>query len=371
MKFKLPKKQLISVLDKVSMALPTRSTSNILMGLLVEIDENGTMKVTGSDNEIRIEQTLSVSDYEAGEAVFPGKLFVSIIHSMPDNDITVSCGEDHIATVSSNNISFRISSLDAREYPLSDPYQEDKTLKMKKEEFIDMINKSYFAASKVDSRGVLVGVLLDIKEDYINFVSLDGFRMAVAKTVLRDSAEQPSKIIISARILNEIVKLISSSDFDEEIEIGFNEIKRNAKIASRDIKITMSLINGNFLEYEGLLPKEFQTEAVLDRDLFRSSVERAALMSTDGRNNLIKLSFLEEGLNITAKSDSGRFDDTMPVILSGPEIEIGFNAKYILDGLKVMDDDRIVFRLESSIKPCTITPEHGDYTYMVLPVRVS
>lgn len=372
MKFQLSKNQLASTLDKVSMALPTRSTSNILMGLLIEVDENGTMRITGSDNEIRIEQTIEVSEFESGKIVLPGKLFVSIVRSMPDEEITVTCGEDHIATVATSRSSFRIASLDAREYPLSDPYEEDKTIRLQKETFIDIIGKTTFAASKVDSRGVLVGVLLDIGNDGITFVSLDGFRMAVVKAALNQPVEEPSQIIISARILNEIVKLITSADFEgEEIEIGFNEIKRNARIVSQNTRITISLINGKYLEYANLLPQQFQTEAVISRDALRHSVERAALMSTDGRNNLIKLKFTENDLNISAKSDSGHFSDNIPVTLKGPEIEIGFNAKYILDGLKAINEDTILFSLETSIKPCTITPEGGDYVYMILPVRVS
>lgn len=354
------------------MALPTRSTSNILMGLLIEVNEDGVMKITGSDNEIRIEQTISVQEFEQGSIVLPGKLFVSIIRSMPDEDVTVTCGEDFIASVTTSKSSFRIASLDAREYPLSDPYIEDKTIKIEKEVFSNIIAKTTFAASKVESRGVLVGVLMDIRDDKITFVSLDGFRMVVVRSTLNQPAAEPAKIIISARILNEIVKLLTSSDFEEEeLEIGFNEIKKNARIASQNTSITISLLNGNYLDYENLLPNQFQTEAVLSREAFRQSVERAALMSTDGRNNLIKLKFTETELNITAKSDSGHYNDRIPVTLKGPEIEIGFNAKYLLDGLKAIDEDIILFSLETNTKPCTITPEDGSYIYMILPVRVS
>ncbi len=162
------------------MALPSRSTSNILMGLLIEIDDTGILKITGSDNEIRIEQTIQVTDYESGKAVLPGKLFVDIIRSMPDEEITVSCGEDKIASVTTSTSSFRISSIDADEYPVSEPYIDDKSVKINKENFIKMIGQTTFAASKVDSRGVIVGALFDIKTDEIVIVSLDGFRMAVA-----------------------------------------------------------------------------------------------------------------------------------------------------------------------------------------------
>ncbi len=372
MKFSLPKKELTRLLDKTSMALPTRSTSNILMGLLIEIDDTGNMKITGSDNEIRIEQTVQVTDYEAGRVVLPGKLFVDIIRSMPDEEISVSCGEDKIASVTTSTSSFRISSIDADEYPVSDPYIEDKSVKINKETFIKMIAQTTFAASKVDSRGVIVGALFDIKTDEIIIVSLDGFRMAIARTGVSSEGTEPSKIIIAARILNEIVKLIASPDFDEEeIEICYNESKRNAMITAENTRITISLIKGSFLNYENILPRKFLTEAVLDKEEFRHSVERAALMSTDGRNNLVRLKFTENELKIMAKSDTGILDDSIPVSLTGPEIEIGFNAKYVIDGLKAIDSEKIIFRLDSSIRPCTICPEDGEYIYMILPVRIS
>ena len=373
MKFRLPKSQLTQILDKASMALPTRSTSSILLGLLIEIEENGSMKITGSDNEIRIEQTLQLTDFEAGKIVLPGKLFVNIIRSMPDEEITVTCGEDHVASVTTSRSSFRIAALDANEYPLSDPYIDDKKIIIQKEKFINMINKTTFAASRMDSRGVLVGALLDIREDQLIMVALDGFRMVVIRSTLETASEKPAKIIIAARILNEIVKLIASPDFQEEtIEIGFNEARKNAQIATENLRVTISLISGNFLNYESLLPSRFATEAVVEKESFRRGIERAALMSTDGRNNLVKLKFAGDSLKITAKSDSGNLEDSFPIVLRGPDIEIGFNSKYILDGLKAIDTDNLIFSLETSIKPCTITPEEtGEYTYMILPVRVS
>ena len=372
MKFRLPKSQLVPILEKASMALPARSASNILMGLLIEIDESGIMKVTGSDNEIRIEQTLRLSEYEAGNTVLPGKLFVSIIRSMPDEIITVNCGDDHIASITTVKSVFRIATLDANEYPMIDQFVEDKTIVINKETFIDMIVKTIFACSKVDSRGVLVGALLDIRDSQMTMVALDGFRMVVVRSELEEFSSESSKIIIAARVLNEIVKLISLPDFkQDDIEIAYNETKRTAKIVTENTKITISLINGKFLNYETLLPVQFATEAIIDRNEFRRSIERAALMSTDGRNNLVKLKFSEDTLEIIAKSDSGNLDDIIPISLKGPEIEIGFNSKYILDGLKAIDSETILFSLETNIRPCTMTPEEGDYTYMILPVRVS
>ena len=137
------------------------------------------------------------------------------------------------------------------------------------------------------------------------------------------------------------------------------------------MSITLSLLKGDYLDYRGVVPESFQTEAILEKDIFRRSVERAALMSTDGRNNLIKLDFSEDELTITSRSDSGYFQDRIPIRLTGTGIVIGFNSKYILDGLKAIDEETIRFRLESNIKPCTITPENGEYLYMILPVRVS
>lgn len=371
MKFIIRKSELTRALDKTLLALPSRSPLNIYKGILIETDEKGIVKLTSSDSEMRIEEKITAAKFEPGRTVLPGKLFADIIRTLPDETITVSCGENNTAFITTERSSFQISTIDADEYPGLEEYEEDKTLRIDKDTFIDMISKTNFAASKVEARGVIVGSLLDIKDDSITMVSLDGFRMAVARSQISNQNETNAKIIISARILNSLTKLISDEEFENnEIAIGYNEKRANAEIITENSRIIISLINGNYLDYENLLPKNFKAEVTLDKNEFRKSIERASLMSADGRNNLVKLRFTDDNLRITARSESGNLEDNIPVSVSGADIEIGFNSQYLLEGLRVIDTENIVFKYDTNVRPCTMEPENGGYTYMILPVRI-
>lgn len=371
MKFKIAKKDLAGILDQASMALPARSSDNILLGFLIEIDESGVMTVTGSDNELRIEKKTKLSDYEAGNAVLPGRLFSDIVRSMPDEEITVDSSDSNFTSISTSKSSFQIASLDPDEYPEGGQYVEDQKIKISRDRFIEMVNKTAFAASREEARGVITGVLMDINGSSMNMVALDGFRIAVAELELESSPDESTSFIISARVLNEILKLISSSDFDEEeIEIGFNRNRNNAEIMAENTKITMSLINGTYLNYKNLLPEEYATKVDIDKEILRKGIERAILMSDDRRNNLVKLTFADNTLTVSSRSETGNFRDTIPVSIEGSDIEIGFNAKYFLDGLKAIDTEKVILKLSTNVRPCTMEPENGGYIYMVLPVRI-
>ncbi|MGI6205035.1 MAG: DNA polymerase III subunit beta [Anaerovoracaceae bacterium] len=371
MKFTISKYELNKALNKTMLALPARSPLNIYKGILIEIDEAGLITLTSSDSEMRIEEKIQAEEYEPGKTVIPGKLFSDIVKTLPDEKITVSCDENNVAFITTERSSFQISTFDADEYPETDEYEEDKQITLDKDTFIDMINKTNFAASKVEGRGVIVGSLLDIEDDKITMVSLDGFRMAIAESPADTKINDDAEIIISARILNSLTKLIADEDFeDNKIVIEYNEKKANAEIITKNSRIIISLINGKYLDYKNLLPKDFKAEVTLSKDEFRRSIERASLMSTDGRNNLVKLRFSEDNLRITARSESGNLEDNIPVSVNGSDIEIGFNSQYLLEGLRVIDSDNIIFKYETNVRPCTIEPENGGYTYMILPVRI-
>ena len=192
--------------------------------------------------------------------------------------------------------------------------------------------------------------------------------MAVASEKT-DSAPSDD-IIISARILNEINKILADSDSDDDdVELILDDKK--AVILTEDSRIILRMIEGKFLKYRDLIPKEFKTTVNIDRSLLIDSIERASLLAKEGRNNLIRLSFVDDCLHITSKSEAGNVDENIPVKINGDNIEIGFNSKYLIDGLKVMKEDNIVISLNTNVSPCIIRPAGSDsFTYLILPVRI-
>ncbi len=368
MKFTIAQSQLNQALGIVSSAVTGRSTLSILKGILLQVGSDGTLTLTGSDNELRIDRRVEVLSSEPGSVVLNAKLFADIIRRLPNVDVTLETIDEKIVQNRTESSRFQIVSIPSDEYPSSDSSVNGQQLSIPTDTFVSMIKKTAFAASKDESRGVIVGILLECSGNQLTMVSLDGFRLSAVTEEIPESPEH--SMIISAKILNDAANLLSGNSFqDEAIDIQYDS--RKAVIQSENTTITMSLINGKFLDYKNLLPTAFKTEIRLSRSDLLKSAERASLMSNEGRNNLIVLNFDEHTLKMTSSSESGNVDEELPIELQGEKIRIGFNSKYLIEVLKLIEDDEITLHLNSGILPCVIQPEAGGFRYMILPVRVN
>ena len=231
-----------------------------------------------------------------------------------------------------------------------------------------MIKKTSFAASIDESKGIIVGVLVEMEEESLNMVALDGFRMAITREVMKN--EEKKKIIIAARILNEINKIISENEDSKDIYLILDEKK--AVFLLDETKIVLRLLEGDFIKYNDILPKEHKTRVVVNRNEMLGSIERASLLAKEGKNNLIKLSIFRDKIIITSRSEEGNVKEEVFIEKEGVDLDIGFNSKYILDVLKAINDESLVMEFNTSVSPCMIKPLEGrEFEYLVLPVRIS
>lgn len=367
MKFIISQQELSKALNLVSTAISNRSTMNILKGILVEVSD-GVLRLTGTDNFIRIEKRLEVIEYENGSAVIPAKLFSDIIRKLSGDMVSVSVNEEKRAEISTSSSNFNIVTFPADEFPEANAVSTDNSITVNKENLISMVRKTSFAASRDDARGVLTGILINSKKDMIDVVALDGFRIAAACT--DNISDNENEIIISSQMMDTLCSILSDSETENgEVDFMFDEKK--AEIKTSDSIIQISLLDGKFVNYENLIPSEFATEVTISRSLLKESIERASLLALDGRNNLIRLTFKDDTLFITSRSDSGNVREEIPAVIMGNNIEIGFNSKYLLEGLKAIEDENIFIKLNSNINPCIIQPSSGNYTYLLLPVRLT
>jgi DNA polymerase-3 subunit beta len=324
--------------------------------------------MSASDMELSIEKTIDVSDAEEGTVVLPARLFTEIIRKLPNEYINIESGEFSNVTVSTSSSEFKIVGMTADEFPEIGTVNENRKISVNRDIFREMIKKTSFAASIDESKGVIVGVLIEMRDGTINMAALDGFRMSVATE--KTDNEQNTDIIIAARILNEISKIIAETDEEnEDIELILDNKK--AVIMTEDSRIILRIIEGSFLKYRDLIPAEFATTVNIDRSMLTDSIERASLFAKEGRNNLIKISVTDDNLEITSKSEAGNVNENIPVKKNGADIEIGFNSKYLLEGLKAIKDNDIVMKFNTSVTPCIIEPvEEKNFTYLLLPVRI-
>ena len=368
MKFSCNQQTLTKALNIVSKAVTIRTTIPILKGILLNVDDNGILTMSASDLDLSIEKKIKVDNSTSGSIVVLSKLFGDIIRKLPDETITIEENDGKV-NIKCSNSEFNIIGLSSDEFPNINPNEEnEEKILFNKELLKDMIKKTAFSASIDENKGVITGVLIEMEENSLNMIAVDGFRMAITKEAMKNKERED--IIISAKILNEISRIISESeDSTEDIELLLNDKK--AVFSMEDTKVILRLLEGKFMDYKRILPSESSCKVVLNKNDFMSSVERASLLAKVGKNNLVKLDIKDNIIEITSKSDEGNVKENVIVSKEGDDVVIGFNSKYLIDALKVIDDENIVILFNNSVSPCLIKPVSGDsFEYLILPVRL-
>lgn len=368
MKFSCNQQILSKALNTVSKAVTTRTTIPILKGIRLQVTDDGKLTMAASDLDISIERTVDVDVSSTGSIVVFAKLFTDIIRKLPNQQVTIELNESGNVNIRTLNSEFNIVGQPADEFPGMGEIEDVKDqLSLPQEIWKEMIRKTQFSASVDESKGIIVGVLMEMTGNSMNMVALDGFRMAVTREKMINKEER--NIIISAKILNEIYKLLSDSEEEEDVQFILSDKK--AVLLMKKTKVVMRLMEGEFIKYKDIIPKNNQTRIVVNRAELQDSIDRASLLAKEGRNNLIRCKIEENLLTITSASEEGEVKEEIIMDKIGEDIEIGFNSKYVSDALKVIDDEEIVMEFNTSITPCLVKPLEGDnYEYMILPVRI-
>ena len=362
---------LSKTLNTVSKAVSTRTTLPVLKGILLEAKEDGTLTLTASDLEISIQKTISVNVDEnsnPGEIVVLSKLFGDIIRKLPNEEILLEQAEDGSILIRTHSSEFTVVSLPVDEFPkIGDQEEEREHLIFDAEIFKDMVKQTSFAASVDESKGVLVGVLTEIHPQSVSMVALDGYRLAVSTEKMNSGQE--NHFIISAKIINEISKIIAEDGDAEEVEIYLGKKKATFRIDTTEI--VLRLMEGEYIKYRDIMPTQSTTDIVIGRAILQESIERASLLAREGKNNLIKMTIKNNLLTITSRSEEGNVKEEIIMEKEGEDLEIGFNSKFVIDVLKVIDDDEIAMHFLTGTSPCMVKPVSGDaYEYLILPVRI-
>lgn len=368
MKFTCNQQILSRALNTVSKAVSTRTTLPILKGILLEAKSDGTLIMTASDLEISIQKKINAHVEREGSTVVVSKLFGDIIRKLPNEDILVEAADDGTVFIKTNSSEFKVISFPVDEFPKIGEKEEIKEeLVFDKNIFNEMVGKTSFAAAIDESKGILVGILTEISESKVTMVALDGFRLALANENMTSDTE--NKFIISAKIMNEISKIVSDDDSDDDIRISLGEKKAIFNIGTTEV--VLRLMEGEFIKYRDIIPNDSVINVNIGKAILLESIERASLLAKEGKNNLIKMTIRNNLLTITSRSEEGNVKEEIVMEKTGDDLEIGFNSKFVIDVLKAIDDEEISMNFKTGTSPCVVKPVEGDaYEYLILPVRI-
>ena len=351
----------ISVISK---ALPSRTAMPILEGIYAEAQGNSLL-LRCNDLSLQIETILPATVEKEGSLVFPGRLFSDLARRQPDEQTLIETDKTTV-TMKSGRARATMQAFDAAEYHSIPFSRQEFFVNIKKSTFKNMIRQTIFATAQDETKPILTGVLLEITDGLLSMVALDGYRLALRREAV-EGVTGEQKVVVPAKSLLEISRILDDSN--DEIKVVFS--KTHLLIDLEHTKITTRLLEGEFIKYKQILPENHSTCVRVNRQELLDSIDRVSLIAREGKSNLIKFSFSGETLAISANSEAGKSNEELTVSVMGSELEIAFNAKYVSDVLKALDDDEIFLEMNSSISPCVVKPVQGDrFYFLILPVRL-
>ena len=362
MRFRIDTKELNGIITTVSKALSSHTTITILEGVYIEaIGKEVLFRCT--DLSLQIETIVQADVEEDGGIVMPGRAFIEYVRRMPGETTLIST-EGLRAFIESDRAKMQIQGSDISEFHTMPLVKNEVSVKIGMNVFKDMLKQCIFATAQDESKPILTGVLVEIHPDNINMVALDGYRLAMIKRSVTGGKEK--NVVIPAKSLVEIGRILD--DRDQIITVTFS--RTHVFIDMDHTKITTRLLDGEFIKYKQILPKDHTLRVRAKRSELLEGIERAAIIAREEKSNLIRFKYEKDMVEISSNCEFGNSNEQIEVQCMGDPIEIAFNSRYLSEVLKVVDDEFVYLDMNNNISPCVVRPVEGeDYYYLVLPVR--
>ena len=371
MHFKVQTDEINFGLNMVTRAISPRPVKQVYDGVLVETGDD-TLVLTCTDGEISIKATVSATVEEEGCALLPAKLFAEMMRKQPVGEVDVRIDEHQRALIKSRGSHTSMACMSAEDFPDIRNIVGENHVSLPCNHFRNAIGKVLFAVSTDESRKILTGILMEVYTNETLLVGLDGFRLALqrikAENTLPASAQDHIKAVVPGRVLGEINKMLPDSG--DEAQIVFNS--SHIMYSFGAVQVYATLLTGEFIDYQKILPASWSTEALVNRSLFFDSIDRCSLMAREGKNNLVYLHLKQDApMEMTANAERGDVHEELDIGFEGNELSIAFNSRYLTDIIHNIDDEQLRMCFNSSVSPCMIQPLNGNsFTFLVLPVRI-
>lgn len=385
MKLVCTQSDLSTNLSLTSRAVPSRPTHPVLANVLLQADaENNQVSLTAFDLSLGIRTSFSAEVLHSGTIAIPAKLLNDITARLPEGEITLEDesatgetlgGEGSIVTLTPKSGRYQVRAMGAEEFPELPVIENVQALHIAAGALIEGLRGSLFATSADETKQVLTGVHLTVQQDTLEFAATDGHRLAVVQTTNESpdtNTETQLEVTVPARALRELERMLAHNNSqDEPIALYFDQ--GQVVFEWQNQRLTSRTLEGQYPAYYQLIPRQFERELTLDRKQFLSALERIAVFA-DQKNNVVKVSVDSEAQEITISceaQDVGNGRELMPAQILGEDIDIAFNIKYLMEGLKALPSTEIQMQLNGNLTPVIFTPLGGlKMTYLAMPVQL-
>ena len=364
MKFVCSKVNLLNGLQIVSKAVSNKTTMSILECILIDASKN-MIKLTANDMELGIETIIEGEIIEKGIIALEAKIFLDIVRKLPDNDITIETDSSCKATITCEKAKFNIIGKSGEDFSYLPLIEKNDQIILSQFTLKEVIRQTIFSISDNDNNKLMTGELFDINDDTLKVVSLDGHRISIRKISLKNSYPA-KKVVVPGKTLNEVSKILPGGA-EDDVVISFTD--KHIVFEFDDTTVVSRLIEGEYFNIQQMLSSDYETKVTVNRKEFLNCIDRATLLVKEGDKKPIIINITDDSMELKINSVIGSMNEDIDINKSGKDLMIGFNPKFLIDALKIIDDEEVDLYMVNPKAPCFIKNLEESYIYLILPVN--
>lgn len=364
MKIVCKKSNLLNGVQIVSKAVPSKTTMSILECILIDV-RNGEIKLAANDMELGIETRIEGEVIEKGMIALDAKIFLEIVRKLPDSNIKIETDSSLKTTITCEKAKFNIIGKSGEDFSYLPLIERNDSVVVSQFTLKEVIRQTIFSIADNDNNKLMTGELFEIDEDTLKVVSLDGHRISIRKIQLKNTYDY-RKIVVPGKTLSEISKILSG-DTDKDVNIFFTD---NHILFEFDNTIVVSrLIEGEYFRIDQMLSSDYETKVRINKKEFLNCIDRATLLVKEGDKKPVIINITDEAMELKMNTIIGSMDEEIDITKNGKDLMIGFNPKFLIDALRVIDDEEVDLYMVNPKAPCFIRDEEENYIYLILPVN--
>ena len=366
MKLTFQKDDLLNGINIVLKAVPSKTTMPILECILIDASDNQ-IKLTANDMELGIETKVKGSILSRGKIALDAKLLSEIIRKLSggESDITIESDDKYNTTITCDNSVFHIQGKNGDEFSYLPFIEKDHFICLSQFTLKEVIRQTLFSISVNDSNKMMTGELFQVTDNELKVVSLDGHRMSILKVYLNDHYEN-IKVIVPGKTLGEISKILNG-DNEKDVRIYFS--KNHILFEFDDTVVVSRLIEGEYFRIDQMLSSDYETKVTVNKKEFLDCIDRASILIRENDKKPIIISITDHSMELKMNSSFGSMNAEVMIHKNGKDIMIGFNPKFLMDALRIIDDEEIDLYMMNPKSPCFIKDADENYIYLILPVN--
>ena len=364
MRIRCSQSQLLNGINTVLKAVPSKSSMTILECILFSADENG-IKLTANDMELGIETYIEGEVEVAGTIAIEAKIISNLIRSYSGEDFIIDSDDDNVVHIECGRSNIDINGRSTEEFILLPELEKSNPIEISQFSLKELIRQTIFSISDNDTNKIMTGELFEIKGDQFKVVSLDGHRISVRNISLKNSYDDNS-VIVPGKTLLELSKIIPG-DVDKDVSIYLCE--NHVIFEYESVKVVSRIIEGNYFKIDQMISNDYETKIDVNKKELLEVINRSTLLVKEGDKKPIVLNVDDSSLTLSINSSIGSMKDDIDIDKSGKDIMIGFNPKFLIDALRVIDDETVTLYMVNPKAPCIIKNDDGSYLYLILPVN--